>query len=295
MNSMRKFETVVEIAKYGSISKAAKALNIAQSTLSKYLSKLEEELGLTLFDRTSIPIKLTEAGDRYLVAGQRILETYQKLEKDFDMLKQGPSKTLKIGLSPTRAHFIITGLVEKFYESNNDTKLVVVEKTVAQLNDELQRGELDMIISLKCEGTKQFEGIPLFLEKLILAVPKKYEGKKVEEILKDCPIISTGAGLHISNALLDVLYEYKRAEPIIEVQSIESALSLANCGLGICLVPSYVRNYNQYENVFFADIPESLKAYKNLNFNRQICAFYRKGENLRKAEKDIIKACKSIL
>ncbi len=295
MNQLKQFKCVAEIAKYGSISKAAKALNIAQSTLSKYLSKLEDELGLTLFDRTTIPIKPTEAGERYLVAGKRIIETHQKLERDFDMLKQGPSKTLKIGLSPTRAHFILTGLIEKFYESNNDTKLVVVEKTVAQLNDDLQRGELDMIISLKCDGTKQFEAVPLFLEKLILAVPKKYKDKTTEEILKECPIISTGTGLHISNALLDVLYEYKREEPLIEVQSIESALSLANIGLGICLVPSYVKNYNQYENIFFIEIPEDLKVYKNLNFNRQICAFYRKGETLREAEKEIIKACKSIL
>lgn len=295
MNPIRRFEIVIEIQKHASISKAAKALNIAQSTLSKYLSKLEEELGLELFDRTTIPIKLTEAGERYVVAGKRILDTHKKLQKDFDMLKQGPSNELKIGLSPTRAHFILTGLIEKFCELNKDTKLVVVEKTVAQLNDELQRGELDLIISLKCEGTKQFEDVPLFLEKLILAVPKKYEEKTVERILKECPIISTGTGLHISNALLDILYEYKREEPVIEVQSIESALSLANCGYGICLVPSYVEKYNQYNNVFFIELPENLKAYKNLNFNRQISAFYRKGETLRQAEQDIIKACKSIL
>lgn len=295
MNPIRRFEIVIEIQKYGSVSKAAKALNIAQSTLSKYLSKLEEELGIALFDRTTIPIKLTEAGERYVVAGKRILDTHKKLQKDFDMLKSGPSKTIKIGLSPTRAHFILTGLVEKFYELNKETKLVVVEKTVAQLNDELQRGELDLIISLKCEGTKQFEDVPLFLEKLILAVPKKYEEKSTEEILKECPIISTGTGLHISNALLDILYEYKREEPVIEVQSIESALSLANCGHGICLVPSYVEKYNQHNNIFFSELPEKLKIYKNLNLNRQISAFYRKGDTLKKAEQDIIKACKSIL
>lgn len=295
MNPIRRFEIVIEIQKHGSVSKAAKSLNIAQSTLSKYLSKLEEELGLALFDRTTIPIKLTEAGERYVVAGKRILDTHKKLEKDFDMLKSGPSNVLKIGLSPTRAHFILTGLIEKFYELNKETKLVVVEKTVAQLNDELQRGELDLIISLKCEGTRQFEDVPLFLEKLVLAVPKKYKEKTTEEILKECPIISTGSGLHISNALLDILYEYKREEPIIEVQSIESALSLSNCGYGICLVPSYVEKYNQYDNVYFLELPDNLKIYKNLNFNRQIAAFYRKGGSLKKSQQDIIEACKKII
>ena len=59
MDQLKQFKCVIEIQKHASISKAAKALNIAQSTLSKYLSKLEEELGLELFDRTTIPIKLT--------------------------------------------------------------------------------------------------------------------------------------------------------------------------------------------------------------------------------------------
>lgn len=295
MDQLKQFKFVLEIQKHGSVSKAAKSLNIAQSTLSKYLSKLEEDLGLKLFDRTTIPIKLTEAGERYVVAGKRILDTHKKLERDFDMLKSGPSNVLKIGLSPTRAHFILTGLVEKFYDLNKDTKLVVVEKTVAQLNDELQRGELDLIISLKCEGTKQFEDVPLFLEKLILAVPKKYKEKTAEKILKECPIISTGTGLQISNALLDIIYEYKREEPIIEVQSIESALSLANCGYGICLVPSYIERYNQYDNVFFVKLPDNLKVYRNLNFNRQISAFYRKGESLTKAQQDIIEVCKNMI
>ena len=295
MNPIRQFEVVLQISKHGSISKAAKALSISQSTLSKYLSKLEEDLGLLLFDRTSIPIRLTEAGERYLVAGERILETHRRLQKDLTALRDGTRKTIKIGVSPTRAHFILTGLVRRFYALNTDTKLVVVEKTVAQLNDDLQNGRLDMIISLKCEGTRQFESIPLFSESLVLAVPKQYEQLSAQAILKESPLISTGAGLHISNALLELLYAYKREEPVIEVQSIESALSLANCGLGFCLVPSYIKHDCQYENIVFKPLPEDLKTYKNLNFNRQICIFYRKGESLSSAQKDFITACKETM
>ena len=295
MNLLKQFAYVAAIEKYGSISKAAKALSISQSTLSKYLTKLEEDLGLLLFDRTTIPLQLTEAGERYLVAGRRILETHNRLQKDLTVLKDGVGKTIKIGMSPTRAHFILTGLVKHFYQRNAETKLVVVEKTVAQLNDDLQNGKLDMIISLKCEGTKQFESVPLFSESLMLAVPKQYENLSEQEILKECPLISTGAGLHISNALLDILYEYKREEPVIEVQSIESALSLTNCGLGFSLVPSYIKDYCQYENTVFKALPEDLKIYKNLNFNRQICIFYKKGTVLSLEQKDFIDACKDAM
>ncbi len=64
---------------------------------------------------------------------------------------------------------------------------------------------------------------------------------KVEEILKVCNYISPEKGLNISNMLTDILRENDLPEPIIEVQSIESALSLANTGLGVSFVPSYVK------------------------------------------------------
>ena len=78
MRKLRQFEFVMEIARCGSVSKAARYLNLSQPTLSKYIANLEEEIGLELFDRTTIPLKLTEAGRRYLAAGDRILKKKKK-------------------------------------------------------------------------------------------------------------------------------------------------------------------------------------------------------------------------
>ena len=72
MKHIRQYEIVLEIARRGSISKAAEALGISQPTLSKLLQKTEEQLGLELFDRQSLPLKLTDFGRRYAAAGQRI-------------------------------------------------------------------------------------------------------------------------------------------------------------------------------------------------------------------------------
>ncbi len=172
MNTLKEFETVIEIARCGSVSKAAKVLKISQSTLSKYLSKLESELGLELFDRKKIPLRLTEAGQKYIDAGRRISDSYKKLSRELEGIKNGNSNTLTIGLSPTRAHFVLPLLVEYFYKINDGTRLVFKERTAAQLSAELYAGELDLIISIKYDGTRNFGAVELFSEDIFLAIPK---------------------------------------------------------------------------------------------------------------------------
>lgn len=294
MKKLRQFELVIEIARQGSISKAARCLNLSQPTLSKYLTNLEQELGLELFDRTTLPIKLTEAGNRYLISGRRILDTYKKLEKDLDMIKADLFEEVRIGISPTRAHFILPKLIRDFKKVSPDTKVVVVEKTVKELNNDLKMGRLDLVISLKNEESTQFDSIDLFKENIMLAIPEEYSDHDSTDILKKCQFISTGSGLYLSNVLYDILYEYEREEPLIEVQSIESALALVNQGLGVSLVPSYIEKYSNYENVKFIPLPDELQSRKHLSLSRQICVFYRYGQRLNKAEKAFIEIAKNV-
>jgi len=86
LRKLRQYEFVIEIARCGSVSKAAKYLNLSQPTLSKYLATLEEEIGHELFDRTTMPLKLTEAGRKYLAAANRILKIYNRLKDELEMM-----------------------------------------------------------------------------------------------------------------------------------------------------------------------------------------------------------------
>ena len=201
---------------------------------------------------------------------------------------------MKLGISPSRAHYILPEITKLFYNINSNTKLVVKEKTIAQLNSDLLQGELDLIISLFCDGTKQFNSIHLFSEKILLAVPNKYAKYTTNEILAECPFINTGSGLNISNLLINILYKYGTNKPIMEVQSIESAMSMANQGIGGALVPSYIKNHGHYDNVTYIELPEDLDLKGNFDLNRQICVFYNKNKELTPSEIDFINICKNI-
>ncbi len=295
MNTLKEFEVVLEIASCGSISKAAKKLKIAQPTLSKYLAHLEENLGAELFDRKKSPICLTEIGERYIKAGQQILDVYSQFERDLKKLTSSNAEVLKIGISPTRAHYILPSLIEEFRKRCSDTKLVVKERTTSQLNSELSRGELDLIISLKYDGTRQFEEVSLFSEKVMLAVPKKYEKYDAMYILKECPFINIGAGLRMSDTLLSILREVGAEEPAVEAQSIEAVLALVNRGIGAALAPSYIAKYGTYDNVAFMPLPDGIRGKFDTEIGREVSIFSRKGQILTLSEQAFVDVCRDIV
>lgn len=80
MKYLNQFTYVLEVVKTNSITIAAENLKLTQPALSKYLKKLESELGIEIFDRSTNPISLTDAGERYVEAARRIIDTDNQLE-----------------------------------------------------------------------------------------------------------------------------------------------------------------------------------------------------------------------
>lgn len=294
VNTLKEFQVVLEIALCGSISKAAKKLKIAQPTLSKYLLNLEEKLGYELFDRKKSPLCPTEIGERYIKAGKQILEVYSQFKREIEKLSSSERDVLKIGISPTRAHYILPSLIEEFRKVSPQTKLVVKERTTSQLNSELSRGELDLIVSLKYDGTRQFEEIPLFSEKVMLAVPKKYKDYDAMRVLRECPFINIGAGLRMSDTLLGILSEVGAEEPVVEAQSIEAVLALVNQGIGAALAPSYISKYGAYSNVVFMPLPDGISEKFDTEIGREVCIFTLRGKKLTPSEQAFVDVCRHI-
>ena len=103
---LRRFEYVVAIAETGSFSRAADRLNITQPTLSKFVQKLERDIGAELFDRSTIPVKLTKAGELFLNVGRRILDQDRQLRKRLRDIGYQQELELRVGISPSRAPYL---------------------------------------------------------------------------------------------------------------------------------------------------------------------------------------------
>ena len=289
---------MITIANTGSISRAADEMQIAQPTLSKYIHKLEKNIGIELFDRSTIPIRLTTAGEFYVTAGKKMIDDDRQLQKQLQEVKYNQNLEIKIGISPSRAPYLMPSLLSQYQATGNSGKVIIQEATVAELKERLITGDLDLIISLADEGTASFEFVDLFDETILLAVPRVLDNHSTpEEKILTLPHISIGRGQYMWNVMETVLHALGGKEPAIECQSIESAMALVKQGIGAMLVPSYIRDYGsdeQNKNVHFYQLPLDQYPFLKSTTKRKVSLFYRREQFLTQAEKSFIKCAKEV-
>ena len=93
-------EYIIEIANMHSISRAAENLFITQSTLSQYLSRLESELGVNLFERRRNEMTLTPAGKLYVAACEQMLQQKRELYNQLSDMGQAKTGSFSVGITP---------------------------------------------------------------------------------------------------------------------------------------------------------------------------------------------------
>ena len=100
-------ETFLAIAQAGSVSKAAQGLYLSQPAVSRSLKRLEEDLGIQLFDREAVPLRLTQAGERYLRYVRENQERERRLRQDLAQLEREPSGAVRVGLNFWRSSLVL--------------------------------------------------------------------------------------------------------------------------------------------------------------------------------------------
>ena len=194
---------VYEVYKEKSFSIAAKNLYVSQPALSASVKKVEQELGITIFDRSTSPITLTEEGKVYIEAVEKLKnimeETRMKLS-DMNELKLG---TIKVSGENFVSSFILPKIIMAFTEKYPGIKVEIVESNSPDLRQLLLNESVDLLIAHDFDKNL-YSSETLLQETLLLAVPENFsenEGLKDylltrEDILKnkylkeDCPKIN---------------------------------------------------------------------------------------------------------
>lgn len=299
MSQLKSYEYVIAIAEHGGISQAAEALHIAQPALSRYLKKLETELETDLFDRSVIPIRLTEAGRYYVEMGMQMLVLERQLQKQLREIRADKNTVIRIGISPTRSPYLMPRLVETYQKQNPESRVIIKEHNSADLHRLLAQGELDLMISWLDEDTQMFSHVELFEEEIFLAVPRAWDCQSddVAEILRRRQLINIGHGQALWHITREITEQIGASPPTIECQSIEAALAFVKRGLGATLVPSYIVHFGSEEqNRALRFLPLSTSQYPRWTtaYQRRICLFYRKEQRLTQAERAFIACAREV-
>ncbi len=158
-----------------SFSKAAQKLFIAQPSLSLTVKKLEEQLGVPLFDRTTKPISVTEAGMEYIRAVEQLRSVEESFKNYIRKVNRMEAGSLDIGSNQLLSSLILPRYVDKFIKQYPNITLTVNDANSTTLEKELSIGNLDLVIDNHILSPELFEQQQLGQEQLFLAVPRQWD------------------------------------------------------------------------------------------------------------------------
>lgn len=284
MNS-RQMQYAIELSKSLSFSQTSAKLKISQPALSKQIHLLEKELGVKLFDRSTLPLALTSAGEHFISHAQRLLYDEDQLVKSMEDFKSGKKGTIVIGISPFRSLYIIAPLAEKIKEQYPEIKITLHEAASDLLRAEAAEGKYDFAIVNLPVDESVLKVLPIEPDTLVLAIhnslieklPKELRDK--EEIdFKDCsplPFIAVSQAQELRQ-LFDGMCATANIEANIsmEVNGLSTAWAMAMRGLGATILPlQFIENF---------DADNSLRMYrlKGVEDIRKPAIITRRGQYL---------------
>ncbi|RJE90098.1 LysR family transcriptional regulator [Paenibacillus sp. 1011MAR3C5] len=240
---LRQLNYVIQIANEKNFSRAADKLHIAQPSLSQQLSKLEQELGVLLFRRTTNSVELTQAGKVFVEKSQTILDTVEQLKQEMDDMAQMRRGRLVVGTLPITGSHVLPLVLPAFGAQYPQIEVVLVEETTAKLEQLTASGGTDLsLLSLPLiDSSLTYE--PYLEEEIWLAVPPQHKLVSRQEPIEISELSAEPfIGLKRGQGFRQITVELCEAvgftpQIVFESSNIETVQSLVAGGMGIAFVP----------------------------------------------------------
>lgn len=247
--NLRDLEYLVAVAQFKHFGKAAEHCHVSQPALSMQLKKLEEELGVSLFERNNRQVLTTKIGVKITMRAQMILQQAEDLKQFAKSADDSFSGELKLGAFPTLAPYYLPKIVPEIVKQLPAIKLLLIEDKTDILIDKLQKGEMDCaFMALPIEADNLDYEI-LFEDEFYLAVPSDHELANETEItvdeLQNRSLLLLEEGHCMRQNALDVCsLNGARESQGFRATSLETLRQMVGIGMGITLMPSLAKRAN---------------------------------------------------
>lgn len=162
---------VVTLSETMHFRRAAEACFVSQPTLSTQVKKLEEELGITLFERTNKRVMPTPTGQAIIAQARVVLEEADRLRQMAQQAQDPMAGPLRLGVIPTLGPYLLPYLVPPIRDRYPQMQLYLREEMTERLLEQLRTGMLDGLLLALPVHSDGFEVIELFQEPFVLAAP----------------------------------------------------------------------------------------------------------------------------
>ncbi|WP_261301058.1 LysR family transcriptional regulator [Paenibacillus andongensis] len=291
---LRQLQYAIQIAIERNFSRAAEKLHIAQPSLSQQLSKLEKEIGVLLFQRSTNSVELTHAGSLFVEKSQKILDMVEQLKKEMEDISQMKKGRLVVGSMPITGSTILPFVVPVFQAAYPDIEITLVEETSSNLETLTMNGQTDIsLLSLPLrEDSLVYE--TLLEEEIVLAVPPTHpltaskEPIRIEQLEKEA-FIALKKGQGFRKLTLELCQKAGITPNIVfESSNMETVQSLVAAGMGIGFVPFLISKRSFSE---LSPIHLTLEGRPT----RTLVIAYRKGRYISKAAEAFVSTMKEVM
>ena len=234
---------IVTLARERHFGRAAEKCFVAQPTLSVAVKKLEEELGVAVFERGA-EVSVTPIGAQIVAQAERVLAEAARVAEVAAQGKDPLSGPLRIGVIYTIAPYLLPNLVPLLRERAPRMPLIIKEGFTEGLIDEVKAGELDVIVIALPLDESGLVAQPVYDEAFRALVPANHPWAKLKGIeptwLLDEPLLMLGAGNCFRDKVLDLCAQTSApgTPQILEGSSLETIRYMVASGIGVSVMPS---------------------------------------------------------
>jgi DNA-binding transcriptional LysR family regulator len=234
-------EAFVEVARRGSVSRAADALFVTQPALTARLQRLESDLGAPLFVRTPRGMRRTEAGEAFLPYAVRALETLADGRRLVNAVERGGAGRLVLGAAPAVSTYVLPALLKRFAVGHPRVEVSVRTGHSEEVLELVLREQVELGL-VRALRHPEIESTPLYEDELVLVVDPEHHlagRRRIElaELAEEQLILfdRTSSYTELTNAL----FRGAGVVPVgvMELDNIDAAKKMVQEGFGVSLLP----------------------------------------------------------
>ena len=248
---------IVAVAQHRHFGHAAEECHVSQPTLSVAVKRLEDELGVTLFERNHGTITVTPAGERIITQAQKALSEAAAVKEIAVASRDELDAPLRLGAIYTIGPYLLPALIPTISEQAPNMPLLVEENYTAVLTEKLKKGELDVIIIATEFNDKGVETLPIYDEQFVVLLPISHPLSQKQKIstdeLADETVLLLGKGHCFRDQVLEAcpmcapnLEERQCLQKTLEGASLETIRMMVTSGVGITVLPCTAAGADRY-------------------------------------------------
>ena len=246
---------IVTLAQEQHFGRAAERCHVSQPTLSVGVKKLEDELGVLIFERSKSAVRLTPVGEGIVAQAQKVLEQAQGIRELAQTGKNQLAAPLKVGAIYTVGPYLFPHLIPQLHRAAPDMPLYIEENFTHVLRDKLRTGELDAIIIALPFHEADVLTKPLYDEPFFVLMPAGHPWTALASIdsamLNDKSLLLLGEGHCFRDQVLEACPTSRKGSEAhqhttVESSSLETIRHMVASGLGVSVLPFTAVNSHHY-------------------------------------------------